>query len=405
MTLVVKNIKLRNFRSYKNVSLDIDPSITIIFGPNAGGKTNIIEALQLTTEGISFRNPRWEEVIYHSTLSENKNITEPDLNQACVDGFFSAGSQVSMHAEGDGFVRDVLMRVSDSRRSYEVNGKKVRSSKDVSGALPCVIFTPEDLALVKASSENRRGEIDNLGSQLSKKYNLLLSEYKKVIQHRNRLLKEEHVYDDVFGALTDQATTLGASFFEHRLKLIARLIPLFKEAYSLIGGVENLKIGYKTTLDDSSIWFLDDIEQFLSNEERDTKGRLLALLERKKQEEVSRKSTIVGPHRDDLVFFIDGKDVRSFGSQGQQRSVVLAWKIAEIQVVEQIIGRKPLLLLDDVMSELDEARRTALTNLIESMGQTIITTAHIGYFEKNIVKKAKLVDVTTLEGEGNVALL
>lgn len=390
MTLLIKNITLRNFRSYKNVSLCLDPVLTIFFGPNAAGKTNIIEALQLTTEGISFRNPRWEEI-----------INQPGLGEGALPALPSAGASVSMRAEGDGLFRDVKLKIYNGRRFYEINDKKIRGSKEVAGTILCIVFTPEDLSLIKSSSENRRNEIDNLGSQLSKKYTRLLAEYKKILQHRNKLLKEDRVYDTLFEAVTDQATTLGAVLQEQRLELLARLIPLFTAAYSQINIEEQFSVGYRNTLVNSEVWSLKEIEAFRDDTIKDTKEKFNLLLAKRKTEEISRKSTIVGPHRDDLVFFIDGKDARTFGSQGQQRSVVLAWKIAEIHLIEEMTGKRPLLLLDDVMSELDESRRQALTDLIGTMGQTVITTAHIGYFEKDIINRAKVIDVRTLEQENN----
>lgn len=399
MTLQIRNITLKNFRSYSSASLELDPVLTIIFGPNAAGKTNIIEALQLTTEGLSFRNPRWEETVNQQENKKTKNLNGKQQASG-LPSILLSGAKVAINAEGGGLLREVTMKIIEGRRSYEVNGKRVRGSKEIAGAIPCVVFTPEDLALIKASSETRRTEIDNLGSQLSKKYSLLLSEYKKVLQHRNRLLKEERVYDTVFDVITDQITTLGAVLLEQRLTLLARVIPLFIEAYSRIGGEENLEVGYKNTLEGQPVWKLEEIKSVLEKNKRNFKIKLGELLDAKKVEDVARKSTTVGPHRDDLVFYIDGKDARVFGSQGQQRSVVLAWKIAEIFLIEEMTGKKPLLLLDDVMSELDEGRRKALTGLIGTMGQTVITTAHIGYFDKDIVKKAKVVDVTTLE-KGN----
>ena len=375
------------------MSVDLDPFLTIFYGPNAVGKTNLIEALQLTTEGVSFRNPNWEDVVNWNSARKREADslgTESDCKSI---------TSVKLFAEGDDRKREVEMVVSNNRRSFSVNGKKVRSFRDVAGVFTCVVFTPNDLTLIQSTSERRRTEVDDLGSQLSKKYHQLKNGYKKVLQQRNKLLKEDISSGGVFDVISDQLVDYGVSLSIQRLKLVQRITPYIVDIYKNIDPVNKLTVGYKINFQSHKIMSAEDVSLFLSEPHKNHESNFNHSLKAQIDSERTRKTTTVGPHRDDIVFFIDGKDARTFGSQGQQRSITLAWKIAEAKVIDDITGQKPLLLLDDVMSELDEARRDALTGFVGNVAQTVITTANIDYFKKELLNKACIIDVTELEGE------
>ncbi|MBK5211077.1 MAG: DNA replication/repair protein RecF [Coriobacteriia bacterium] len=393
MSFLAKKIQLKGFRSYRNVSVDLDPFLTIFYGPNAVGKTNLIEALQLTTEGISFRNPNWEDVVNWDRAQKigvSKIASGPDCE------FLTS---VKLFAEGDDRKREVEMIISNNRRSFFVNGKKVRSFRDIAGVLPCVVFTPNDLTLVKSSSERRRAEVDDLGSQLSKKYNQLKNGYKKVLQQRNKLLKEDVSIGEVFDVISDQLVDYGVSLSIQRLKLVQRITPHIIDIYKNIDPTSELTIGYRINFQSHENMMSEEVSIFLDTPRKDLAKVLKNSLKNESGNERARKTTTVGPHRDDIVFFINGRDARTFGSQGQQRSITLAWKIAEAKIIEDITQQKPILLLDDVMSELDEDRRDALTGFVGEVAQTVITTANIDYFKKSLLDKARIINVAELEGE------
>ncbi|MCL2871296.1 MAG: DNA replication/repair protein RecF [Coriobacteriia bacterium] len=367
MSYTVETLELNGFRSYRKAKINFDPSLTILYGPNAAGKTNIIEALQLLTVGESFRKPLRQDLIYW------------ECNQA----------HVKMRAVDKSLQRDVELRISEENKNIFVNEKRIRSFHDLSVALPCVIFTPDDLRIVKESSQRRRQEIDTLGTQLSSTYARLVSEYKKIIIQRNKLLKDNQYGTDIFLAWTERMIEAGVILAEKRSSLFSKLIDPMTHFYTRLLD-ENQK-GQKIGLRYESSWGEECSYQSFST-----------ALELRSEDERLRRQSLVGPHRDDLIFEINGKPARSFASQGQQRSIALAWKLAQLSVIEDITQSRPLLLLDDVMSELDQTRRHYLAGLVGDTAQTVITTAHIDYFDKDLIKRAKTIfipdDVISSEG-------
>lgn len=371
--MFVERLELRDFRSYRSLDLRLDPSLTIIHGPNAAGKTNIIEALQLATEGVSFRSPQWKDVVLWG----------------------ADRATVTLSAAGDGRQREVEVAFSEGRRNFSVNGKKVRSSADVAGEISCVIFTPNDLRLVKDAADKRRDEIDSLGSQLSKSYSRLRAEYGRIVIQRNRLLKDEVIDHSTLAAWTERLVVVGCSLTHHRARLLERMRPHFVAAAAAIDPSTTLSLSYLCT---SAAGGSVELEQ--SKDAREDAYR--SAIELRFTDEISRRLTLVGPHRDDIVFRIDGRDARTFGSQGQQRTISLAWKLAEVKTVREVTGKSPLLLLDDVMSELDESRRRALTDEVGLTAQTVITTANIDYFDSELLGRARVIAIGSGSESGGV---
>lgn len=368
MGFTVERVRLRNFRSYIDQEVYLDPSLTIIYGPNAAGKTNIVEAIQLVTEGSSFRAPSWGDVVRWG----------------------GEVARVDLVASGEGRERQVHLEVAGNSRVYTVNSKRIRSASDVAGPIPCVIFTPNDMRLVKETADRRRDEIDSLGAQLSKSYGKLRAEYGKVVSQRNKLLKDEYPDHLTLAAWTDRLVAVGAALTEHRVKLVERLTPHLTEAFRAIDPNQQLGVAYQH----SSYSGLAD--GYLTSTRAEREEHYRDELAAREADELSRRVTLVGPHRDDIVFTIDGRDARTFGSQGQQRTIALAWKLAEVQTVRDISGTSPILLLDDVMSELDESRRKALTTVVGSIAQTVVTTAHIEYFDSVLRGRAKVISIDRL---------
>jgi len=376
VTFRIEKIKLHNFRSYKDVLIELDSHLTILYGPNAIGKTNFIEALQLVTEGTSFRNPSWADVV-------NK---EDD----------STSARIVMSASDEQRVRDVIFEVKSNTRTLVVNDKRVRSLSVFMGVIPSVLFTPDDLLIVSGSSEARRVELDSLGSKLSKKYFQLKQEYKKIVAQRNKLFKDEEINFLLLEVLNEQLIEYGSALIFQRIKLLKRINLEIQEAYSQINNRESLNILYFSNIFSQSQEGLNIDDEIFQTSLIEIKELFKKKLEQRKNDEFIRRISLVGPHRDDIIFNLDNSNARTFASQGQKRSITLAWKMAEVKVIEKISGSKPLLLLDDVMSELDGERRNSLTHLVSEVAQTVITTANIGYFTQDLLDQAKVINVEEL---------
>lgn len=360
MGLVATRLILRNFRNYEFLELEPDPVLTVLVGPNAAGKTNIVEALQLLTAADSFRKPQWSDLVM---WGKEENL-------------------LSLRAEGDNRVLETELTVSGSgRRVYRVNGKIRRRVSDAARILPCVVFTPDDLRLVKDSAERRRVAIDGVGDQLSSTYLATRTEYERVLRQRNSLLKHTSLNLELLDTLTEKLASSGFAFAGHRKRLFERISIKMSEVYPTLANGEMLTARYVFSWEKDGE-LAHPLEAY---------QELLDVVHSRRKDEVSRGTSLVGPHRDEVFFAVGGRDARSFASQGQQRTIALAWKLAEVGVITEIAGQAPLLLLDDVMSELDETRRQALMSFVGKAAQTLLTTTNIGYFDASLIERAKVV--------------
>lgn len=360
MGLVLQRIEAKDFRSYESLVLEPDPRITVLVGPNASGKTNAMEAIQVLCTGASFRRPAWADTVRWG----------------------SERTVLSMLAEGDGRrVETVLNIDGQGRRSYEVNGKVKRRVGEAVRLVPCVVFTPDDLGLVKDSAGRRRQAVDELGSQLAEAYGVLRLEYEKALRNRNAALKDG-VSGPHFEVLTEVLVNRGVRLVSHRRRLLERVAVHLREIHEVISGGSGLGVDFVPSWQRDGMTAGDDHKSFIDH------------LRLKEAEERRRVVTLTGPHRDDIVFTLNDRDAREFGSQGQQRTIALAWKLAEVRVVTEVTGQKPVLILDDVMSELDADRRKALTEYVGVAAQTFVTTTTTDYFEPDLIASAKVVRLT-----------
>lgn len=357
MSLVVTRISFSGYRNLDGVVLEPSPGVTVLVGPNAVGKTNTVEALQYLTAGQSFRRPSPTELV------------APGAREA----------RVSARLEGDGRVVDVELVAAEGSRKFLRNGKPCRS-QDLPGTLLSILFCPDDLSLVKGSASMRRGELDSFGAQANAGYRKVLSAYTRSVEQRNRLLKDG--CDPVLLDAWDESVALGgATLLHHRLNLFTRLSSLVSEVYADVASGEALACRYAPSVTGAEAGMGRD----------QLRDLMLRRMEESRDDDLRRGQTLVGPHRDDISFEIEGRDARAFGSQGQQRTVALAWKMAEVRLCEDLLGERPLLLLDDVMSELDENRRACVTKFVEGGIQTVITTTNLGYFDDSLLEGMKVV--------------
>jgi len=362
LPLSIDTIEIKDFRNYREFSFSPGAEISIVVGPNAVGKTNLVEAIQLVTAGESFRRPKWNEIVRSQAPS----------------------AHIHMKASGGGDFLDVSLAVVNQRRSYTINDKKKRPI-DLLGRMPCVVFTPDDLFMVKGPAEERRRTVDETGDQLSAGYARLRTTYTRLLRQRNAALRagvDEHQLE----ILTDQIIDEGARLTTHRARLVERMAAKAASIYAGLAQGESLMV----TLAPS--WSKYGYSASAQTEES-SRTALAEAFRASGKEEGARQTTTVGPHRDDLVFMIDGREARAYGSQGQQRSVALAWKLAEVGVIEDVLKKRPVLLLDDVMSELDKPRRESLTELLSLTTQTVITTTNIQYFDPDMLARATVLEL------------
>lgn len=366
----ITRLELRDFRCYHEWVVEPHPALTVFVGPNAIGKTNIIEGIQLVATGTSFRNPERSEVVRWGA------------EQALI----------KMTAEGEGSHADVELRITNTgSRSWRVGGTPKRRTSDAARFVPVVAFTPDDLLLVKGPAEQRRSAIDALGEQLSATYGALRRDYMRVVRHRNILLREEAPTADL-DPWDDQLVNLGARLHVHRRRLAQRISEAASPVYERLATGEKLSLTMTDRCGTQSLEHGERIDAALVQQ------ALTAELIRRRADERSRKTTVVGPHRDDLVFLINGREARAYASQGQQRTIALAWKWAEVAVVSDVLHTTPVLLLDDVMSELDDARRRALTDLVQRDVQTFVTTTSTHYFDSALLTASRVITLGDEDG-------
>lgn len=362
--MFARDLTVARYRSFDEYRLSLDEGVTVLVGHNAAGKTNLMEALQLLTSGASFRHPAARELVREGA-------------ESC---------ELSLRLEGDGRVLDMGLAVREGKRSFSRNGKRCPAA-GVRGVLPSVLFCPDHLDMVKRSASVRRDALDDFGVQLNACYADLVSTYGRTVGQRNALLKEAWCTRDMLGAWNESLASTGAALLVHRLSLLDRVRDRLCEAYARIAGGERADVRYASSIGDVP-------EGASRSEQREAaKAAFLAALDERADEELRRGLTLVGPHRDEIEFSIDGRPARAFASQGQQRTLVLAWKVAEVAVARDILGTAPLLLLDDVMSELDAGRRAAFLTLIGDDIQTVITTTNLGYFSGDVLGRAKVVEI------------
>jgi DNA replication and repair protein RecF len=358
----ITRLELTDFRNYVRFTLEPSPTLTVLVGPNAAGKTNVIEAVQLVTATRSFRRPEFSDVVREG----------------------AEAARIVLRAEEGPRLLEVGLTVdAEGRRTYEVNGQVRRRHSEVAGLLPSVVFTPDDLAMVKGSAERRRAAIDDLGEQLSSTYGSLRRDYGRAVRQRNTLLKEG-VSGPELEVWSEQLLSLGSRLVVHRLSLLSRLMEHASRRYAEMAGGEELGYSYADRCGIETCGALDAAS---------ISAAMRMELDRRGREERRRLVTLVGPHRDDIVLQVGGREARAFASQGQQRTIALAWKLAEVAVVEEVLHREPVLLLDDVMSELDADRRAALSEVVASEIQTIVTTTNTGYFSSELLAGARVVSI------------
>lgn len=336
----INSIEIEKFRNIESLSLDFD-DVNIIYGENAQGKTNLIEAIYLFTGAKSFRGVKDKELVKFGEEYSRLKIE------------FSNNSR-EQNAE-------LLIQ---NRRSATLNGVKKKSATSLGDELKAVIFSPVHLSMVKDGPLERRRFIDNALCQLKSNYRNVLKEYNRALAQRNMLLKDISKNNSLYDMLyiwDKNLAVSGAKIIFQRMKYIEALLPYAKDVFDgLSSGKEEINLVMKGAFDYDGLT-LDEIQK-----------KLMFALDNNRGNDILNRNTNIGPHRDDMEILINGKSARSFGSQGQQRSCVLALKLAEASLLREMTQDEPLALLDDVMSELDISRQDYILNHIKDW-QVFIT--------------------------------
>lgn len=368
--LHLKEIRLRNFRNYIDENIQFHPKINWIFGDNAQGKTNLVEAIYLLMKGISFRGNKEDWLKFQE-------------NHCYIQGIF----------EEKGREFEVELNLSQNEnKKISINKEIIKKRSDILKLFHCVIFSPEDLRLVKDGPHLRRKYIDYFIQSVMPEYEKIIKIYDRILLQRNNLLKYNQTsfyFKEQIRVLNHQFLEVGTEVLFLRKKYTNILNALAKNIHrQLTWNKEDLLIMY-----DSPFIFLNS-KQALSKEE--IRKNFIQAMKESFLEDKEKQITTVGPHRDDLKIIINKMDIRYYASQGQQRTAILSLKLSEMKLIENTFYRKPILLLDDIFSELDENRQEYLLQTMGD-GQIFITTTN-QWTEQNIrgeryyIKEGRILD-------------
>lgn len=363
--MYIKELKITNFRNYEELTVSFENKVNVIIGENAQGKTNLMEAIYVLAMAKSHRT------------SNDKEIIHWDKDYAKINGWVEKKNNTI----------PLELTLTKKGKKAKVNHIEQSRLSQYIGNLNVVMFAPEDLNLVKGSPSIRRRFIDMEIGQVSPVYLHEISLYQKVLQQRNQFLKllQTNKQSDIYllDIYTEQLIELAVKIRKKRHQFLKMLEEWAKSIHSSISrGLEDLQIQYKSSVHVS---------------EEDDLSKMVNVYQEKyqqiKQREIERGTTLFGVHRDDLIFIVNDRDIQVFGSQGQQRTTALSVKLAEIELIKSEIGEFPILLLDDVLSELDDYRQSHLLSTIQGKVQTFVTTTSIDGIDHDTLKKADIFRV------------
>lgn len=339
--MVIESLELKNYRNYKELHINFDPGTNVLYGDNAQGKTNILESVYVCATTKSHRGSKDREIIE----------------------FGEEESHIKMNIRKDDVPYRIDMHLKKNKtKGVAINGIAIHKASELFGVVNVVFFSPEDLNLIKNGPAERRRFVDLELCQLNRLYVHSLVQYNKIILQRNKLLKEigfRPEYEEMLDIYDMQLVSYGRELIHYRRDFIDQLNHIIRDIhYNLSGKKEKLEIRYEPNVGS------EDLEK---------------ALKKNRAQDMKQRMTLTGPHRDDISFYVNNIDIRRFGSQGQQRTAALSLKLAEIELVKKIVKDYPILLLDDVLSELDSGRQEHLLSGISHI-QTVITCTGLDDF-------------------------
>jgi len=355
--LKINKLYLRNFRNYIDLDIEFNDKLNIIIGNNAQGKTNILEAIYFLSITKSFLSVNEKTLIFRD---KEFSLIKGDIVNS-------------------NFNKKLSILINDNGKKIEVNQKLVKRNIDYLGNLRVIVFSPDDIRLLKDSPGNRRRFLNIELSQLYDKYVKLLSEFNIILKQRNeylKIIKNGNYNEEYYNILNDKYVDLAVSIYIYRNNFINKINEYISDKYYFISGDKDLVIKY---ISDIEICSRDLMKINLLNKLIDGKNR-----------EIMYGNTIVGPHKDNFAFYLGENNLSLYGSQGQLKMSILALKLAEIDVFKSITGETPVLLLDDIFSELDIEKRNKLIKFLNDDVQTIMTTTDLNEIDEELVNVANI---------------
>ncbi|MDP4177879.1 MAG: DNA replication/repair protein RecF [Bacillota bacterium] len=359
--MYVESLKLNNFRNYYELNMNFTTGVNILIGDNAQGKTNILESIYYCSIGKSHRTNKDKELI-------NWQRDE---------------SYIKLHVGRQRLDKNIEIKIfKDGKKGIKINSIKINKLSELIGVFNAVMFSPEDLKIVKESPANRRKFLDIELCKLDNKYYYNLVKYNKVLDERNTMLKKwNSQINDVIDIYDEQLSEFGAYIIKERMLYIKKLNLKGKKIHDEISsGIESIKFKYLSCIKEIEV------------SKEDLKSQLKEQLIKNRSSDIEKRGTSIGPHREDFSILINNVDVKSFGSQGQQRTAVLTIKFSSLEIIKDIINEYPVLLLDDVLSELDINRQKYILNSIKNV-QTIITCTGIDSIREYLDDDVKVFNI------------
>ena len=361
--MFLKSISVVNFRNYDNLELELSPNVNIIYGDNAQGKTNLLESIYFLAMTKSHRS-----FIDDNLIREGEKIAK-------IDGLVS----------NDDFETNLRIVLSTASKKMFVDGNNYKKVSDYVSRMNVIIFYPEDLELVKGGPLVRRRYINLELSQLYSNYMDILNDYKKLIKIKGNYLKGvksgNKMDDNYYSILNEYIIKRSVPIYIMRKKFIDKINMFASSIFFDLSGTKGFNISYKTSIN------MDDVDSDRISLELREQSKLLL------SDEIKMGKNLLGPSFDDFEFYIDDMNIKKYGSQGQQRMAVLAIKLSEIEIFKNYLNTSPILLLDDVFSELDSVRKNNLLKYVDSSVQTIITSTDLDNIDSSIVERAKLFNI------------
>ncbi len=360
----IEHIKLTNFRNYDELELDFNPNINIIVGNNGQGKTNILESIYVLSLSKSNRDGYDSDMIKFEkeSLSLEGKIIDNDL------------------------IKKLRVDITPYKKRVFINNKEIHKIKDYISNFCVISFVPTDLDIIKGSPSVRRNLLNIDISQLYNNYITYLNEYNKIIKIRNDYLKKLYINNNsdfrYLDVINEKMIEKADKIYEYRFKFIEEINKNIADIYKKITGLDGLTIKYDNTLG------LD------SYDKEKIKETYLKKLKKHLNQEMMQGISLIGPHRDDFTFYLDNVDMKVYSSQGQQRMAIIAFKISELSYYKKIIGSYPVLLLDDIFSEIDIKKRNKIINFLKKDIQTIITTTDINDISKKLLDNAVIYNIS-----------
>ena len=356
--MIIDKLKLTNYRNYERLDIKLNDKLNIIIGKNAQGKTNILESIYVLA-------------LTKSYLSINdKNLIKFGCNYSVIES----------DVKYNGHIKNLKIKIKDTGKQVLINNREIKKLSDYVSNLKVVIFTPENIHMIKEGPSVRRKFLNMELSQLSIKYVKFLMDYNNIIKQKNEYLKLNDKNIDYLNVLNNKIAELSVEIFLFRKEFIDNLNKFIGNIFNEIMGIDGLKIKYISNID-----YFEDKKTMVD--------KCIEKLNKYMEKESVYKISLIGPHRDDFIFVLKEKNVALHCSQGQLRSVLLSLKLAEIQLFSEQDCDSPILLLDDIFSELDNEKKNNLIKYINDSIQTIITTTDINMIDKKLVEKASIFEI------------